>query len=66
MIIILVMDIIGRNEVGLYRDYWIKKGFVDKIAVGVDCRKRYICTKGWLEESNVHYIFLQKNGEYRN
>ncbi|WP_195989746.1 1-(5-phosphoribosyl)-5-[(5-phosphoribosylamino)methylideneamino]imidazole-4-carboxamide isomerase [Clostridium sp. D53t1_180928_C8] len=35
---------------GLVRD------FGEKIAVGVDCKKGYICTKGWIEESNVHYI----------
>ena len=30
--------------------------FGSKIAVGADCKKGYICTNGWLEESKVHYI----------
>lgn len=34
----------------------VVRDFGEKIAVGVDCKKGYICTKGWLEESNVHYI----------
>lgn len=41
----------------------IVRGFGDKIAVGVDCKKGYICTKGWLEESNVHYIEFCKSME---
>lgn len=39
------------------------KDFGDKIAVGVDCKKGYICTKGWLEESDVHYIDFCKRME---
>ena len=34
----------------------VVRDFGEKLAVGVDCKKGYICTKGWLEESNVHYI----------
>lgn len=34
----------------------VVKDFRDKIAVGVDCKKGYVCTNGWLKESNVHYI----------
>ena len=34
----------------------VVRDFGEKIAVGVDCKKGYIFTKGWLEESNVHYI----------
>lgn len=41
----------------------IVRGFGDKIAVGVDCKKGYIYTKGWLEESNVHYIEFCKSME---
>ena len=41
----------------------IVRDFGDKIAVGVDCKKGYICTKGWLEESNVHYIEFCKSME---
>lgn len=41
----------------------IVRDFGDKIAVGVDCKKGYICTRGWLEESNVHYIEFCKRME---
>lgn len=41
----------------------IVRDFGDKIAVGVDCKKGYIYTKGWLEESNVHYIEFCKSME---
>ena len=41
----------------------IVRGFGDKIAVGVDCKKGYIYTTGWLEESNVHYIEFCKSME---
>lgn len=41
----------------------VVRDFGDKIAVGVDCKKGYICTKGWLEESNVHYIEFCKRME---
>lgn len=34
----------------------VVRDFGEKIAVGVDCKKGYICTKGWIKESNVHYI----------
>ena len=34
----------------------VVRDFGDKIAVGVDCKNGYICTRGWLEKSNVHYI----------
>lgn len=41
----------------------VVRDFGDKIAVGVDCKRGYICTKGWLEESNVHYIEFCKRME---
>ena len=41
----------------------VVRDFGDKIAVGVDCKKGYICTRGWLEESNVHYIEFCKRME---
>ena len=41
----------------------VVRDFGDKIAVGVDCKKGYIYTKGWLEESNVHYIEFCKSME---
>ena len=41
----------------------VVRDFGEKIAVGVDCKKGYICTKGWLEESNVHYIEFCKRME---
>ena len=41
----------------------VVKDFGEKIAVGVDCKKGYICTRGWLEESNVHYIEFCKRME---
>ena len=41
----------------------VVKDFGEKIAVGVDCRSGYICTKGWLKESNVHYIDFCKKME---
>ena len=41
----------------------VVRDFGEKIAVGVDCKKGYICTRGWLEESNVHYIEFCKRME---
>lgn len=41
----------------------VVRDFGEKIAVGVDCKKGYICTKGWFEESNVHYIEFCKRME---
>ena len=34
----------------------VVRDFGSKIAVGVDCKKGYVSTNGWLEDSNVHYI----------
>lgn len=36
------------------------KDFGSKIAVGVDCKKGYVCTNGWFEESKIHYIDFSK------
>lgn len=35
----------------------------DKIAVGVDCKNEYVCTEGWLDTSEVHYIDFCKKLE---
>lgn len=35
----------------------------DKIAVGIDCKDGYICTRGWLETSKRHYIEFSKHME---
>lgn len=35
----------------------------DKIAVGVDCKDGYVCTEGWLDTSEVHYIDFCKKLE---
>lgn len=35
----------------------------DKIAVGVDCKDGYVCTEGWLDNSEVHYIDFCKKLE---
>lgn len=47
------------------RDLLVKvvKDFGDKIAVAVDFKDGYICTKGWLDKSDVHYIDLIKDIE---
>lgn len=39
------------------------ENFRSKIAVGVDCKKGYVCTKGWFEESKIHYIDFSKKME---
>lgn len=41
----------------------VVKEFGEKIAVGVDCKGGYICTKGWREESDAHYIGFCKRME---
>lgn len=35
----------------------------EKIAVGMDCRKGYVCTDGWLEESGYYYLDFAKHLE---
>ena len=35
----------------------------EKIAVGMDCRKGYVCTDGWLEESGIYYLDFAKHLE---
>lgn len=47
------------------RDLLVKvvKDFGDKIAVAVDFKDGYICTKGWLDKSDVHYMDLIKDIE---
>lgn len=37
--------------------------FGEKIAVGVDCKNEYLCGRGWLEESKLHYISFSKKME---
>lgn len=39
------------------------ENFGSKIAVGVDCKKGYVCTKAWFEESKIHYIDFSKKME---
>ena len=47
------------------RDLLVKvvKDFGDKIAVAVDFKDGYICTKGWIDKSDVHYMDLIKDME---
>ena len=35
----------------------------DQIAVGIDCKDGYVCGRGWLEESKLHYIEFAKQME---
>ena len=35
----------------------------EKIAIGVDCKNGYLCGKGWLEKSKLHYIDFSKKME---
>ncbi len=37
--------------------------YQDKIAVGIDCKNGFICTRGWLETSQRHYIEFSKHME---
>ena len=37
--------------------------FGEKIAVGVDCKNGYLCGRGWLEKSKLHYIEFSKEME---
>ena len=37
--------------------------FGEKIAVGVDCKNEYLCGRGWLQESRIHYISFSKKME---
>lgn len=41
----------------------VVKDFGDKIAVAVDFKDGYICTKGWIDKSDVHYMDLIKEME---
>jgi len=41
----------------------VVKNFGDKIAVAVDFKDGYICTKGWIDKSDVHYMDLIKEME---
>lgn len=38
--------------------------FKDKIAIGVDCRNGYLCTRGWIKKSNINYIEFSRDMEY--
>lgn len=35
----------------------------EKIAVGIDCKDGYVCGRGWLSESRLHYIEFAKQME---
>ena len=37
--------------------------FGEKIAVGVDCKNGYLCGRGWLEKSKLHFIDFSKEME---
>ena len=41
----------------------VVKDFGNKIAVAVDFKDGYICTKGWIDKSDVHYMDLIKDME---
>ncbi len=41
----------------------VVKEFGEKIAVGVDCKNGYLCGRGWLEESKLHFIDFSKDME---
>lgn len=43
--------------------YGVVKDFGDKVAVGVDCKNGYLCSKGWIEKSQIHYIDYCKKME---
>lgn len=34
--------------------------FHDHIAVGLDCKDGYVCTRGWLQTSDTHYVAFAK------
>lgn len=34
--------------------------YKEKIAVGIDCKNEYVCGRGWLSESKLHYIEFAK------
>ena len=35
----------------------------EKIAVGIDCKDGYVCGRGWLQKSSIHYIDFAKRLE---
>lgn len=35
----------------------------EKIAVGIDCKDGYVCGRGWLQKSSIHYIEFAKRLE---
>ena len=35
----------------------------EKIAVGIDCKHNYVCGRGWLEKSQLHYLDFAKHME---
>lgn len=37
--------------------------FKEKIAVGIDCKDGYLCGRGWLETSKLHYLDFAKTME---
>lgn len=37
------------------------KKFREKIAIGIDCKRGYLCVNGWLKESKIYYTdFIKK------
>lgn len=41
----------------------VVRDFGDKIAIAVDFKEGYICTKGWIDKSDVYYMDLIKDME---
>lgn len=37
--------------------------YKEKIAVGIDCKDGYVCGRGWLAESQLHYLAFAKQME---
>lgn len=37
--------------------------FKEKIAVGIDCKEGYLCGRGWLETTKLHYLDFAKTME---
>ena len=39
------------------------RAYGEKIAVGIDCKDGYVCGRGWLQKSSIHYIEFAKRLE---
>lgn len=37
--------------------------FKEKVAIGIDCRNGYLCTRGWIKNNSIHYIDFAKEME---